>query len=360
MILMEVYVLSKAIIKEIQLENFTTFNSTTVSFAKNINILCGMNGVGKTHLMKVLYSVCATSKDLEQNKKYDEILADKLIGVFRPDELGRLVRRKPGRTRTNVKISLSNKSSLEFSLSTNSTKMVKTKVDQKFSNISNAVFIPVKEIISATENFAALYEEYHIAFEETYYDLNKQLLKPLKKGPTNSMQKNLLKTLEEVIDGKVVQENGRFYFMKPKQGKLEMGLLAEGYRKIATIFFLIANGTLKKDSILFWDEPESNMNPKMIPIITDLFIELSKMGVQLFITTHDYFLLKRLGMFAEYKNEKTKLDISFISMYKDYIAEDSEDITIESVKQVKDLNRNPIEEAFLNLYNEQQELFFLD
>lgn len=357
---MEVLTMTNGVIEKIELENFTIFNSTKVNFSKNINVLCGMNGVGKTHLMKTLYSVCATNNELNNTKKHEEYLAQKLIGVFRPDQLGRLVKRKPGRHRANVKIKLTNNSTLAFSFSTSSSKSVSTEHDENFKHINNAIFIPVKEIISATENFSALYEEYHIAFEETYYDLNKQLLRPLKKGPSNSTQKKLLKTLEDVIDGKIVQENGRFYFVKPKQGKLEMGLLAEGYRKIATIFYLIANGTLEKDSILFWDEPESNMNPKMIPIITELFIELAKMGVQLFISTHSYFLLKRLGMYAEYQNDKSKLDIRFISMYKNPDAKDTDDILIESCSQVADLNYNPIEDEFLKLYNEQQELFFRD
>ena len=43
------------------------------------------------------------------------------------------------------------------------------------------VYLPPKEMISATEHFQSLYEEYHIDFEEMYYDLTKLLDKPLKK-----------------------------------------------------------------------------------------------------------------------------------------------------------------------------------
>ncbi len=41
-----------------------------------------------------------------------------------------------------------------------------------------------------------------------------------------------------------------------------MGLVSEGYRKMATIMYLILSGSLTKDSILFWDEPETNMNQR--------------------------------------------------------------------------------------------------
>ena len=70
-----------------------------------------------------------------------------------------------------------------------------------------------------------------------------------------------------------------------------MGLVSEGYRKLATIIYLITSGSLDKNSVLFWDEPETNMNPRMIKYIVEAVAELAKMGVQVFITTHDYFLM---------------------------------------------------------------------
>lgn len=51
------------------------------------------------------------------------------------------------------------------------------------------------------------------------------------------------------------------------------------------------NGMLEKGSVLFWDEPEANINPKYIPIIVDLLLVLSRSGVQIFVSTHDYFLV---------------------------------------------------------------------
>ncbi|MEK4230913.1 AAA family ATPase [Solibacillus sp. FSL H8-0538] len=72
-----------------------------------------------------------------------------------------------------------------------------------------------------------------------------------------------------------------------------MGLLAEGYRKIATIVQLIANGTVQQNTILFWDEPESNINLKIVPVLAKLFLQLARMGVQLFISTHSYFIIRK-------------------------------------------------------------------
>ena len=56
------------------------------------------------------------------------------------------------------------------------------------------------------------------------------------------------------------------------------------------IIILILSGSLNKDTVLFWDEPETNMNPKMIRPIVQALTALAKMGVQIFVTTHDYFV----------------------------------------------------------------------
>lgn len=48
------------------------------------------------------------------------------------------------------------------------------KIDaSKFLGMYDVIYIPTKEMISTTEHFASLYEEYHIDFEEMYYDLAK-------------------------------------------------------------------------------------------------------------------------------------------------------------------------------------------
>lgn len=84
----------------------------------------------------------------------------------------------------------------------------------------------------------------------------------------------------------------RFYLRPGTQAKLEFNLVAEGLRKIALLWQLIKNGTLENGSVLFWDEPEANINPKYIPVLAELLIMLESEGVQIFVSTHDYFLSK--------------------------------------------------------------------
>ncbi|WP_310604165.1 AAA family ATPase [Anaerosporobacter sp.] len=42
-------------INYIKIKNFTVFKDTEINFSKDINVIIGENGTGKTHLLKLLY-----------------------------------------------------------------------------------------------------------------------------------------------------------------------------------------------------------------------------------------------------------------------------------------------------------------
>ena len=85
-----------------------------------------------------------------------------------------------------------------------------------------------------------------------------------------------------------------------------MGLLSDGYRKLSMIIYMILSGSLNKNTILFWDEPETNMNPKMIRPIVQTIIVLAQMGVQIFVSTHDYFIQQEFNMASVYSELNPK------------------------------------------------------
>jgi predicted ATP-dependent endonuclease of OLD family len=75
---------------------------------------------------------------------------------------------------------------------------------------------------------------------------------------------------------------------------MEMPLVAEGLRKLAMLAQLIAVGALEKDGYLFWDEPEANLNPRLIKVVAKVILQLAQAGIQVFIATHSLFLLREL------------------------------------------------------------------
>src|SRR5690606_32244353 len=98
----------------IKIENLTVFPEADLAFSSNLNVIIGENGCGKSHLLKVAYSVIAASA--EEGKKRNvgdptkvllqKNLADKLVNVIRPEALGRLARRKQGQGRERCQLIL--------------------------------------------------------------------------------------------------------------------------------------------------------------------------------------------------------------------------------------------------------------
>ena len=90
-------------------------------------------------------------------------------------------------------------------------------------------------------------------------------------------------------------------------------LLAEGMRKLG-LLWQTDSGTERclKGSILFWDEPETNLNPKLFGPLVEILLELQRMGVQIFIATHDYVILKELDLRMNSQDQ-----IAFHSLYRE-------------------------------------------
>ena len=90
-----------------------------------------------------------------------------------------------------------------------------------------------------------------------------------------------------------LDKGGRFYLRLPS-GKMEMHLVAEGLRKLAMIARLIATGSLLDKGCLFWDEPEANLNPKIVKQVANTIVSLAQNGIQVFVATHSLFLMREI------------------------------------------------------------------
>lgn len=346
-------------IKTLTLNHFMLFEKAEIDWSKNINIICGENSTGKTTLLKVMYSILKPlskgNRESETKEMEEKLFVDKLQGVFRPDgmKIGRLVSRKQGSNRTEFTVVLDKNREISISFGNRhenhaDIKTVQTNSIGKF----DVIYIPTKEMISTTEHFASLYEDYHIDFEEMYYDLAKLLDRPLSKGPNTNEQNEVLKSFEEIMKGQIIQRDKKFYLKVKGEGEFEMGVLSDGYRKLSMIVYLILSGSLNKNTVLFWDEPETNMNPRMIRPIVQAMTVLAKMGVQIFITTHDYFVQQEFNMLTVYPElNQEQLDIRFMSLFRD---EKTNEIKYEMEKTASDLKNNAIMQEFDAMYDREQ------
>ena len=332
-------------VKKIELENFTVFEKLDLELSKGINIFIGENATGKTHLMKLIYSGC---KAADPKVSFSQ----KIVNTFKPDEykLNRLTSRKKGTQSSKVKIVASRNEvckslSIKFDEKTNKWDAL-VENEQSWENLLGnleSTFIPAKEILSNSYNIISANEKNNVEFDDTYIDIIHSAKVDISEGKDNEL-KHLLPKLEKIMDGKVFFDSmkDKFYVSKNKS-KMEFNLVAEGIRKIALLWQLINNGVLKRDSVLFWDEPEANINPIHIPFIVDMLLEFQKNGVQIFISTHDYTLSKYFDI-----KSKEEGVVKFHSLYKTI-----EGIKCESSDKFKNLENNTIRDIFIQLYQDE-------
>lgn len=330
-------------ISKVKFSKFTAFEKLEVDFSPGINIFIGKNGTGKTHILKVVY---AASDIVKSKKKF----AEKIIKVFLPSKeyLGRLVKRSSVSSQSVVEVhrkpgDLDQAIKLKLSFSNHIKKFDKAVLsgeDRWISKEFESVYIPVKEMLSNAPGFRSLYNTRKITFDETYADIIDRALLPFLKGPADKRRKKIIEILQKNIEGRISIENEEF-FLRNKQGKLEFSLLAEGIRKLGLLWTLIQNGTLLNGSVLFWDEPEANLNPGLIRTIVEIILELHRMGVQIFIATHDYVLLKEFELQAD-KND----EILFHSLYRN---DQTNEIEVNSTKNYYNINPNSIDDTFADI-----------
>jgi predicted ATP-dependent endonuclease of OLD family len=154
-------------------------------------------------------------------------------------------------------------------------------------------------LLTIYPSFVSLYETTHLEFEETWRDTCILLGAPLARGPREGRIKQLLAPLELAMGGSVeLDKAGRFY-LNLASGNMEMHLVAEGLRKLATVARLIATGSLLDKGYLFWDEPESNLNPRIIKTVAKTIVQVAKSGIQVFIATHSLFLMREIHILQE-------------------------------------------------------------
>lgn len=289
-------------LERLSVENFTVFSKASFEFAAGLNVIVGENGTGKTHVLKLAYAVLAENR--AQSKKFPQTLtknyyAEKLLNVFRiksPEDLVRI--RQQGEQKSRLRASFAFANSLsncvfDYSPEFHGVATYRPAPPAQWET-TTVVFMPTRELLTIYPGFVSLYEGRYLEFDETYYDTCLLLGDP----PLRKPMADLLSVLEEAMGGKVNLEGGRFYLVVSDDRKIEMPMVAEGLRKLAMLAQLVAVGALQKGGYLFWDEPEANLNPRLVKVIARVILQLAKAGIQIFIATHSYFLLKELDILA--------------------------------------------------------------
>lgn len=290
-------------IDSVAAESFGPFANVIVDFSPRLNVIVGDNGTGKSQLLKLLYAatVPLVGKGGPPSKKgLGRELADRLVGVFRPDSLGRLTNRVQGRSRATVTVKFHHIGEpLRFSFASNSRSEVTVDKRPAKPLSDTPVFLPTRELMSIYPGFVSLFNERELEFDETWRDTADLLGRAPLRGPRSQMAAHVLQPIESILGGRVQDWNGRFVLNRPGVGNFEMHLVAEGLRKLAMIVRLVQSGVLLEGGYLFWDEPEANLNPRSLRRVAEMIIALAQSGVQVFVATHSVFLLRELTLLRE-------------------------------------------------------------
>lgn len=341
-------------LSSLRLRNFTVFEDTTFEFCPGLNVIIGENGTGKSHAMKAAYSVLRAAP--RRGVPFDPSdlsvrLKDKLRGVFRPvgDDIGRLVRRAPDCERASLGLVAGTDLELKASWERDSG------VEFSSAGVSadSTIFLPGREILALYEGFVAAYEARELSLDETYYDTCKALSAAPLRGSRAERAHELLEPLREVLGGEVSSTDGRFYVTQGDVD-IEAHLVSEGLRKIASIYQLINNGSLGSDGILFWDEPEASLNPRLIERVAKFLVALVGSGMQVVVASHDYLLTHRLSILAEYGKLPEGVQMRFFALTRGEAP--GAPVELEQGDTLADISNNAILDEFARLHDDENEL----
>ena len=322
---------------DIKLERFGPIGDLHWPGLGQINLVIGGNGTGKTFLLKALYCVVRTLEAYKRGKEQRdarEILADKLYWTFQADKIGDLVAKgAEGALSCTVQF---DERDFSFSFGKDTTKQISSLENHVLPRESNSIFLPAKEVLSLHQIILESRErDSAFGFDDTYLDLARALRVAPTKGRSSNEVAQAREELEEMIGGRIkFDENAsQWQFTDKEKRRFPVGVTAEGIKKIAILDTLLGNRHLSSHSIVFIDEPESALHPSAISRLLDIVALLAKNGMQFFLASHSYFVVKKLFLLAQ--TEKMSIPVLAASkcqwqmddlkdgMYKNAIVDES-------------------------------------
>lgn len=266
-----------------------------------INLLVGPNSCGKTFVLKMLYTAMRAIEETKRGKEFrttGEILANKLHWTFQADKIGDLVT-KGSEEPLNFAMSFAG-SDFKFSFGKDTNKQISNVLVKTEVRKSNSVFLPAKETLSIHSIILdTRLNAKSFGFDDTYLDLALALQSGIQ-GGSNDKFSDASTQLKKFLGGRIeLDKNSKQWYYSKGNVKYTIGTTAEGIKKIAILDALLENQYLDAQSILFFDEPESALHPRAISQLLDILFLLSQAGIQVFMATHSYFVIKKLFLLAQ-------------------------------------------------------------
>lgn len=294
-------------IRDLVLRGVTVFpGNEHFEFVPGINVVIGGNDSGKSHLLKMCYTVAKWSaeggrKSLPDKWAEEQRLRKDLMRVFASRGLAGLTALNRGNGHAHVEASMAGEGVPEglgnlvfdFYAGHEEEGLHIEELPQRFLNVP-VVFLAAREVLTIYPGFVQLGNKFPEFLDGASWDLCRYLDTATAMEPLRTDAGRVVARLEKIIGGEVVRKDGRFFLQRPGLQGIEMSLVAEGFKRLGTLSYLIRNGSVRKGSVLFWDEPEMNLNATHLPILVKTLTGLAKSGVQVILSSHSLFLLREL------------------------------------------------------------------
>lgn len=311
-------------IKSFDISNFGPLEMVQAKGMGPVNLIIGANNTGKTILLKALYSMIRAQEEFgrgDDPRDFAEVLGEKIYWTFQCDKLGDLVKKGTG-NRLKASIVMDDNCSLAFDFGQDTTKKITPIHNNLPSRDANSVFLPPKEVLSLSKVILkSALQDKAFGFDATYVDLVLALQNPTQMGKNYKTFMLSRQKLETIFQGKVEFEaQHEKWIYKQGNSRHSINITAEGIKKIAILDILLGNRYLSPHSIVFIDEPESALHPRAINQFLEIIDLLSQQGIQFFIATHSYFVVKKLRLIALKK--QTSLPVLLAGSNNQWLQED--------------------------------------
>lgn len=335
-------------IEKFACRDLTAFDRLSMNFAPGLNIIIGENGTGKTHIMKAAYALSSAGiLKREPDYAFDSSLGALLRGLFMPQdgELSNLCRQNTD-GKTVLAADFSGGRRVSCMISRESGELASHDDNFPKHYTDNPIYIPSRECVSFLRGFVGLSLRYELPFDRTYRDIAVALDLPnVRPEKLSEPSRRIIAVVERVCGGRFDFRGGGLVILRTDDGEQSAACASEGLLKFAALSRLLENGAIRpgESGPIFWDMPESNMNPKLLKVLAGILLELARNGQQVVISTHSYVLLKYISLLSDAERGG---EVRYHAL-----ARDGGTVRLDSVDRYEQLPGSAITDAYFNLFD---------